>query len=50
MARPKPARTTKKARGFLKAPFPAFGGKRTVADLIWSRLGDVDNFIKLPQP
>src|SRR5690242_18441388 len=28
----------------LKAPFPYFGGKRAVADLVWSRLGDVDNY------
>lgn len=30
----------------LKAPFPYFGGKRTVADLVWSRLGDVNNYIE----
>lgn len=30
----------------LKAPFPAFGGKATVADVVWSRLGNVDNFIE----
>ena len=30
----------------LKAPFPAFGGKSKVADLVWSRIGDVDNFIE----
>lgn len=28
----------------LKAPFPYPGGKSTVADLIWSRLGNVDNY------
>ena len=30
----------------LKAPFPYFGGKSKVADLVWSRLGDVDNYIE----
>jgi hypothetical protein len=30
----------------LKAPFPYFGGKRTIAALAWSRLGDVGNFIE----
>jgi hypothetical protein len=30
----------------LKAPFPAFGGKSRVADLVWSRLGDCDNFVE----
>jgi site-specific DNA-adenine methylase len=30
----------------MKAPYPYFGGKRTVAELVWSRLGDVDNFIE----
>lgn len=30
----------------LKAPFPYFGGKSRVADLVWSRLGDVDNYIE----
>jgi hypothetical protein len=30
----------------LKAPFPYFGGKSKVASLVWSRLGDVDNFIE----
>lgn len=30
----------------LKAPFPWFGGKRRVADLVWSALGDVDNYIE----
>jgi hypothetical protein len=30
----------------LKAPFPYFGGKRSVAELVWSRLGDVDNAIE----
>jgi hypothetical protein len=29
----------------LPAPFPAMGGKSTVADLIWSRVGSVRNFI-----
>jgi hypothetical protein len=30
----------------LKAPFPYFGGKKSVASLIWARLGDVDNYIE----
>ncbi len=28
------------------APFPYFGGKSTVADVVWSRLGDVDNYVE----
>lgn len=28
----------------LRAPFPWFGGKRRVADLVWSRLGDVQSY------
>ncbi|HEX8030307.1 MAG TPA: DNA adenine methylase [Vicinamibacterales bacterium] len=28
----------------LRAPFPWFGGKRRVADLVWARLGDVDTY------
>ena len=30
----------------LKAPFPYFGGKRSVAGLVWSRLGNVRNYIE----
>ena len=30
----------------LKAPFPYFGGKSTVASLVWSRLGDVPNYVE----
>ena len=30
----------------LKPPFPWFGGKRRIADLVWSRLGDVDLYIE----
>mgnify|MGYP001598122696 FL=1 len=30
----------------LKAPFPYFGGKSRIADLVWSRLGDPDNYIE----
>lgn len=30
----------------LKAPFPWFGGKSRAADLIWSRLGDVPNYVE----
>lgn len=28
----------------LRAPFPWFGGKRRVADLVWARLGNVDTY------
>lgn len=30
----------------LRAPFPWFGGKSRAADLIWSRLGDVTNYVE----
>jgi len=30
----------------LKAPFPWFGGKRKVASLVWSRLGQVVNYVE----
>jgi len=30
----------------LKAPMPFFGGKSKVADLIWSKFGDVPNFVE----
>ena len=30
----------------LKAPFPYFGGKSTVASIIWDRLGDVQNYVE----
>jgi hypothetical protein len=30
----------------VKAPFPWFGGKSRAADLIWSRLGDCDNYVE----
>lgn len=30
----------------LKAPFPYFGGKRRAAELVWSRFGDVPNYIE----
>lgn len=29
----------------LKSPFPWFGGKSAVADLVWSRFGNVPNFV-----
>ncbi|MDE2097686.1 MAG: DNA adenine methylase [Patescibacteria group bacterium] len=35
-----------RARLKLKAPFPYFGGKSRVADLVWGRLGDCDNVIE----
>ena len=37
---------TVKIRTDLKAPFPYFGGKRPVAELVWSRFGDVANYIE----
>lgn len=30
----------------LKAPFPYFGAKSTVASLVWSRLGSVQNYVE----
>lgn len=30
----------------MKAPFPYFGGKSTIAPLVWSRIGDVENWIE----
>ena len=33
-----------KAKSPLKSPFPYFGGKSRVADLVWRRLGNVDNY------
>jgi hypothetical protein len=30
----------------LRAPFPWFGGKSRAADLVWSRFGDVPNFVE----
>jgi hypothetical protein len=30
----------------LKAPFPWFGGKRKVADMVWQRFGDVANYVE----
>ena len=30
----------------MKAPFPWFGGKSRVAGVVWSALGDVDNYIE----
>lgn len=30
----------------LKAPFPAFGGKSTVADMVWERFGEVRNYVE----
>lgn len=29
-----------------KPPFPYFGGKSRVADIVWGRLGDVDNYVE----
>jgi hypothetical protein len=30
----------------LQAPFPWFGGKSRVADLVWQRIGDVPNYVE----
>jgi site-specific DNA-adenine methylase len=30
----------------LKAPFPWFGGKSRVADVVWQRFGDVQNYVE----
>lgn len=30
----------------LRAPFPWFGGKSRAAELVWSRIGDVGNFVE----
>jgi hypothetical protein len=30
----------------LKAPFPWFGGKSRVADIVWDRFGDVPNYVE----
>ena len=30
----------------LKAPFPYFGGKSKVSDLVWERFGDVPNYVE----
>ncbi len=30
----------------LQAPFPWFGGKSTVADLVWTRFGNVPNYVE----
>src|SRR5690348_15182552 len=32
--------------GQVKAPFPWFGGKSTVADLVWDRFGNVQNYVE----
>jgi hypothetical protein len=34
------------SRPVLKAPFPWFGGKSRVADLVWERFGDVPNYVE----
>lgn len=41
MARKEPAQ-----RDAIKAPFPWFGGKSRVADLVWARFGDVKNYVE----
>lgn len=32
--------------GELRAPFPYFGGKATIAAKVWARFGDVDNYVE----
>src|SRR5580704_17883390 len=32
--------------GVVKAPFPWFGGKSKVANLVWDRFGDVQNYVE----
>ena len=40
-------RTSKKSQDkMLKAPFPWFGGKSRVADIVWDRFGDVANYVE----
>lgn len=34
------------ASSSLQLPFPWFGGKRTIAPLVWSRFGDVTNYVE----
>jgi hypothetical protein len=31
---------------FLKSPFPYFGGKRKVAEIVWSRFGKIANYVE----
>jgi len=40
------ATPTKNTTAPLKAPFPWAGGKSKVADLVWERLGNVDNYVE----
>jgi len=30
----------------LDTPFPYFGGKSKIADIVWKRLGDVPNYVE----
>jgi len=40
-------RTSEKSQDkMLKAPFPWFGGKSRVADIVWDRFGDVANYVE----
>jgi DNA adenine methylase len=32
--------------GPLRAPFPYFGGKSRIAEAVWARLGEVDNYVE----
>lgn len=38
--------TPRTASRTLQLPFPWFGGKRTIAPLVWSRFGDVTNYVE----
>lgn len=35
-----------KGSELVKAPFPYFGGKSAIADIIWSRFGDTPNYVE----
>ena len=30
----------------MKSPFPWFGGKSKVAEIVWERFGDVQNYVE----
>lgn len=43
---PDPPPATASTEPPLRAPFPYFGGKSRVADVIWARFGDVTNYVE----
>ncbi|RTL06500.1 MAG: DNA adenine methylase [Acidimicrobiia bacterium] len=45
-ARPKVKEKPEEKREKLKTPFPYFGGKSRAADLVWSRFGQVVNYVE----